>query len=82
MLRTDRRTDGQTDGQAQINMLLNFFERGGIKTMLLNIVKKSMKGPMFCFGQSKIHVSIKQDEIPKFSCSSLSTYNLSTLYTT
>ena len=28
-----------------------------IKNMLLNIVKKSMKGPVkICFGQSKIHV--------------------------
>ena len=46
--------------------------------MLLNIVKKSMKGPVkIFFGPSKIHVKSRG-----FRASSLSTYDFSTLYTT
>ena len=51
--------------------------------MLLNIVKKSMKGPVkIPFGQLKNHVNISQAEIARISCSSLSTYDFSALYTT
>ena len=51
--------------------------------MLLNIVKKSMKGPVKIFlGQLKIHVSINKLKSRGFRASSLSTYDFSTLYTT
>ena len=48
--------------------------------MLLNIFKKSMKGPVkIFFAQSNIHVRLKSRG---FRASSLSTYDFSTLYTT
>ena len=47
--------------------------------MLLNIVKKSMKGPVkIFFGQSKIHVLKSRG----FRAAGLSTYDFSTLYST
>ena len=52
--------------------------------MLLNIVKKSMKGPVkICFGQSKNSCEVLNKLKSRgFRASSLSTYDFSTLYTT
>ena len=51
--------------------------------MLLNTVKKSMKGPVkIFFGQSKIRESINKLKSRGFRASSLSTIDFSTLYTT
>ena len=53
--------------------------------MLLNTVKKSMKGPIkIFFGQSKIHVRLFINKLKSrgFRAASLSTYDFSTLYTT
>ena len=52
--------------------------------MLLNIMKRSMKGPVkIFFGQSKIHVRYKNKLKSRgFRASSLSISDISTLYTT
>ena len=52
--------------------------------MLLNIVKKSMKGPVeICFGQSKNSCEVLNKlNYRGFRASSFSTYDFSTLYTT
>ena len=52
--------------------------------MLLNIVKKSIKGPVkIFFGQSEIHVRyLNKLNSRGFHAPSLSTYDFSTLYTT
>ena len=51
--------------------------------MLLNIVKRSMIGPVkICFGQSKIHEVLNKLKSQGFRAFSLSTYDFSTLYTT
>ena len=53
--------------------------------MLLNTVKKSMKGPVkIFFDQSKIHVRLFINKLKSrgFRAASLSTYDFSTLYTT
>ena len=54
------------------------------KYMLLNIVKKSMKGPVkICFGQSKNSCEVLNKLKSRgFRASSFSTYDFSTLYTT
>ena len=51
--------------------------------MLLNIIKKSMKGSVkIFFGQSKLHMRLNKLKSQGFRASSLSIYDFSTLYNT
>ena len=64
----------------KITNLLSYY----YQNKLLNIAKKSMKGPVkICFGQSKNQSEVLNKLKSRgFRASSLSSYNFSTLYST